>query len=71
MDNIVKLAKVPGRTVEVAVPDTGVTVTEALRLGGFTDYEGFSIRINGEAGTLTDTVEGGDTVILAKEVKGN
>ena len=71
MDMFVKIAKVPGRTVEVALAEGGATVAEALRLGEFTDTADFKVRVNGEDAGLETMVENGDTVILTKEIKGN
>jgi sulfur carrier protein ThiS len=66
--DLVKVAKLPGRVQEVALHDG--TVAEALRLAGH-DATGYSIQLNGRPAQLTDEVSDGDTILLVQAVKGN
>lgn len=65
----VKVAKVPGRIVEVALED-GATVSEALEAAGV-DSTGFTIQVNGAAADGDTALSDNTTVLLTQRIKGN
>ena len=68
----VKVLKVPGRIADVALDDCAGTCTvgDAIREAGM-DPEGFDLKLNGSATTLTAEVSNDDKVYLTKKIKGN
>lgn len=70
MENLtVKVGKLPGRIVEVAVEDDA-TVSVALSVAEL-DSTGYEIRLNGSPVDLDTYIEDGDTILLVKKIKGN
>lgn len=68
-EKIVKVGKMPGRITELAV-DSGMTVLDLLTLAEL-DAEGYDIKADGEKVSLDAEVNGFNTVLLVKQVKGN
>ena len=66
---MVKVGKVPGTVVEVAV-DNGHDV-QAICAEANIDPAGLEVRINGRIAELDATVNNGDTILLAEKIKGN
>ena len=65
----VKVAKVPGVAIEVALPDEA-TVADALEAYG-ESTEGYDVRL-GDVPAAADTVlEDGARLYLVKQIKGN
>ncbi len=65
----VKVGKLPGRLVDVALED-GATVGDALEQAGL-DSSGYEIRVGTLTKNANDRVANGDTVLLVKMIKGN
>ena len=66
---MVKVGKVPGTVVEVAVVN-GHDV-QAICAEANIDPAGLEVRINGRIAELDATVNNGDTILLAEKIKGN
>ena len=67
----VKIVRVPGAVVEVAVEDNA-TVADCLAATPETlSTEGYEIRIGDLPATLTHVPSCGSRIVLVKEVKGN
>jgi len=66
----VKVVKVPGAQVEVALED-GATVREALEYAGKTVDEGQTVQVNGTQADLDTPLTDGARVVIAKGAKGN
>lgn len=72
MEGIVKVGKVPGRVVEVAVAFGTTTVVQALELAGFKQETGYSVRMNGRAVTnLNEAIAGETSITMVRDVRGN
>lgn len=68
-EKIVKVGKMPGRIQEIVV-DSEMTVRELLTHADLS-AEGFDVKADGEKVDLDDVVNGYNTVLLVKQVKGN
>lgn len=65
----VRVGKMPG-TITHVVLNGSHTVADALRAAGL-DAAGYQIHVDGEIVGMTDELQGGDTVLLLKKIKGN
>ncbi len=65
----VKVGKLPGKIEEYAL-NGNRTVADALEVAELS-AEGFEIRVNAEKSEEDRELEDGDTVLLAKKIKGN
>jgi sulfur carrier protein ThiS len=70
MSTVVKVGKVPGRIVEVAL-NGGRSVADALEIAEITGTEGYEIRVNGNTANAGTELSDGDTVLLSQQIKGN
>jgi len=64
----IKVSRMPGRTVEVAVEE-GSTVATALEIAEFTMASNEKVSVNGESVTSGYELEDGDVVLLTKDAK--
>lgn len=69
MDKIVKVGKMPGRIQEVAI-SSEMTIEELLNVAEL-DATGYDIKADGEKVAPNAVVNGFNTVLLVKQVKGN
>lgn len=65
----VTVTVVPGRSQAVLVAE-GATVGEALRAADVS-AEGMQIRVSGRTVTTDQEVQGGDQIVLSRQIKGN
>lgn len=67
----VKVARVPGKIVEVALEEGDATVKKALETAGISDYSNASLTIEERTVGLNDEIADGDTLLVAnRSVKG-
>jgi len=66
----IKIGKLPGGKLRELDLKSGSTVGHALQEAGL-DSEGFEVRNNGELVDNNAQLQNGDTVILAKKIRGN
>jgi sulfur carrier protein ThiS len=64
----IKVSRMPGRTVEVAVEE-GSTVATALEVADFAMASNEKVSVNGETVGSTFELEDGDVVLLTKDAK--
>lgn len=69
MNNVIKVATIPGRPVEVVIEE-GTTVAQAIELAGL-DATGRDIRVDGNETTLEVSAYGATIITLGKKIKGN
>lgn len=68
--NTVKVGKIPGRIVEVAV-NGGTTVDQVIEVAGIGNIEGYEKRLNGSIVEGDSVVSNGDVILLVQQIKGN
>lgn len=68
-DKIVRVGKMPGRIIEVAVA-SNTKISEVLEFAEL-DASGFDIKADGKVVRLEDEVGEANLIILAQQVKGN
>jgi hypothetical protein len=66
---MIKVAKVPGTAVEVAV-EANATIEEILETAGI-DATGYDIRVGDASAFLTDVPADGAKIYLTQQLKGN
>jgi len=66
---LVKVGKVPGTVIEVAV-DNGYDVQQICAAADI-DPAGLEVRVNGRVAELDAAIQNGDTILLAEKIKGN
>lgn len=68
MSMLVKVSRMPGKTIEVAIEDDS-TVSTALEIAEVTAATNEKITVNGEPATLSTVLFDEDVVLLAKDAK--
>ena len=68
-ERIIKVGKMPGRIQELAVSED-MAVADVLELAEL-NAEGYDIKADGEKVQLNDSINGFNTILLVKQVKGN
>lgn len=66
----VKVIRLPGAVKSVTVND-GATVSDALREAGVALEQGFTVAVNGVAGTVNTSLNPNDNIIVSQGAKGN
>ena len=66
----VKVAKMPGKIVEVAVPE-GSTARDAIDIAEMELTDGYTLKINETPADGSDKLQNGDLVLISKNWKGN